>query len=161
MEYKKEKIFWTARKHAKDVVCIPWDEREDYYSFVKKNIAFGYHQVSITSEIMLRLISRFLELGNWKIDKIEMMEDDAEINAILDHLIDATKNNSASVLNLYEYIRSFTEDSSIEIKRIYLSGRDNNGTLNTIFVQVNGIVGICNSEEKVNSIICSILREYI
>ena len=89
------------------------------------------------------------------------MEDDAEINAILDHLIDATKNNSASVLNLYEYIRSFTEDSSIEIKRIYLSGRDNNGTLNTIFVQVNGIVGICNSEEKVNSIICSILREYI
>ena len=39
MKYKKEKIFWVARGPSKEVIFESWDEEEEYYSFVKRNLA--------------------------------------------------------------------------------------------------------------------------
>lgn len=161
MKYNKNKIFWIARNTSKDVICIPWDEKEEYYSFIKRKITDGYHQLSVTSEIMLDIISTFMRLGTWKVDNIEMMEDDRELNNILDGLIDSVKSNANKILDLYEYLSSITKDSSIEVKRIYLSSRGENGELSAIFIQVNGIVGTYNCSDKVNTMICQVMREYI
>ena len=161
MKYNKNKIFWIARNTSKDVICIPWDEKEEYYSFIKREITDGYHQLSVTSEIMLDIISTFMRLGTWKVDNIEMMEDDSELNNILEGLIDSVKSNANKILDLYEYLSSITKDSSIEVKRIYLSSRDENGELSAIFIQVNGIVGTYNCSDKVNNMICQVMREYI
>ncbi len=161
MKYNKNKIFWIARNTSKDVICIPWDEKEEYYSFIKRKITDGYHQLSVTSEIMLDIISTFMRLGTWNVDNIEMMEDDRELNNILDGLIDSVKSNANKILDLYEYLSSITKDSSIEVKRIYLSSRGENGELSAIFIQVNGIVGTYNCSDKVNTMICQVMREYI
>ncbi len=161
MKYNKNKIFWIARNTSKDVICIPWDEKEEYYSFIKREITDGYHQLSVTSEIMLDIISTFMRLGTWKVDNIEMMEDDRELNNILEGLIDSVKSNANKILDLYEYLSSITKDSSIEVKRIYLSSRGENGELSAIFIQVNGIVGTYNCPDKVNTMICQVMREYI
>lgn len=161
MKYNKNKIFWIARNTSKDVICIPWDEKEEYYSFIKREITDGYHQLSVTSEIMLDIISTFMRLGTWKVDNIEMMEDDRELNSILEGLIDSVKSNANKILDLYEYLSSITKDSSIEVKRIYLSSRGENGELSAIFIQVNGIVGTYNCSDKVNTMICQVMREYI
>ncbi len=161
MKYNKNKIFWIARNTSKDVICIPWDEKEEYYSFIKREITDGYHQLSVTSEIMLDIISTFMRLGTWKVDNIEMMEDDRELNNILEGLIDSVKSNANKILDLYEYLSSITKDSSIEVKRIYLSSRGENGELSAIFIQVNGIVGTYNCSDKVNTMICQVMREYI
>ena len=161
MKYNKNKIFWIARNTSKDVICIPWDEKEEYYSFIKREITDGYHQLSVTSEIMLDIISTFMRLGTWKVDNIEMMEDDKELNNILEGLIDSVKSNANKILDLYKYLSSITKDSSIEVKRIYLSSRDENGELSAIFIQVNGIVGTYNCSDKVNTMVCQVMREYI
>ena len=161
MKYNKNKIFWIARNTSKDVICIPWDEKEEYYSFIKREITDGYHQLSVTSEIMLDIISTFMRLGTWKVDNIEMMEDDRELNNILEGLIDSVKSNANKILDLYEYLSSITKDSSIEVKRIYLSSRGENGELSAIFIQINGIVGTYNCSDKVNTMVCQVMREYI
>ena len=161
MKYNKNKIFWIARNTSKDVICIPWDEKEEYYSFIKREITDGYHQLSVTSEIMLDIISTFMRLGTWKVDNIEMMEDDKELNNILEGLIDSVKSNANKILDLYKYLSSITKDSSIEVKRIYLSSRGENGELSAIFIQINGIVGTYNCSDKVNTMVCQVMREYI
>ena len=161
MKYNKNKIFWIARNTSKDVICIPWDEKEEYYSFIKREITDGYHQLSVTSEIMLDIISTFMRLGTWKVDNIEMMEDDKELNNKLEGLIDSVKSNANKILDLYKYLSSITKDSSIEVKRIYLSSRGENGELSAIFIQINGIVGTYNCSDKVNTMVCQVMREYI
>ena len=161
MKYIKEKLFWHARDTSKDVVCVFWDEKEEYYSFVKRELDSGCHQISITSEIMLKIISTFLQSGPWIIDKIEMMEDDDDLSFSLDKLIESCRRNPRIILSLIEYLRSIIEDSSIEIKRIYLSERDEKGTLKSVFIQVNGIIGIYNGIDEINSMLCTIMREYI
>ena len=161
MKYNKNKIFWIARNTSKDVICIPWDEKEEYYSFIKREITDGYHQLSVTSEIMLDIISTFMRLGTWKVDNIEMMEDDRELNNILEGLIDSVKSNANKILDLYKYLSSITKDSSIEVKRIYLSSRGENGELSAIFIQINGIVGTYNCSDKVNTMVCQVMRKYI
>ena len=161
MKYNENKIFWIARNTSKDVICIPLDEKEEYYSFIKREITDGYHQLSVTSEIMLDIISTFTRLGDWKVDNIEMMEGDRELNNILEGLIDSGKSNAKNILDLYEYLSSITKDSSIAIKRIYLSSRGKNGELSAIFIQVNGIVGTYNCSDKVNTMVCQVMKEYI
>lgn len=161
MKYLKEKIFWVAKNTSKEVICVPWNEKEEYYSFVKKELALGYHQLSITSEIMLKIISSFLETGYWAIDEIVMMEEDDDLSSSLEVMIESCKKNPGKILSLFNYLRSIIDDSSIEVKRIYLSGRDINGTLRKVFVQVNGIIGVYNSVDEINSRLCAIMREYI
>lgn len=161
MKYKKEKIFWVARGPSKEVIFESWDEEEEYYSFVKRNLASGYHQLSVPSEIMLKIISSFLESGTWGIDKIEMMEDDSELNASLETIISSIDTNPGKIISLFEYLNTITEDSSIEVKRIYLSGRDEHGTLRRVFIQVNGIIGVYNAVNEIHTKLSAIMREYI
>lgn len=162
MKYLKEKIFWIARNASKDIIFVSWDEKEEeYYSFVKKALASGYHQLSITSEIMLRVISGLLESENWNIDKIEMMEEDDDLCSTLESIIESSRKNPGKILFLFEYLRSIIEDSSIEVKRVYLSSRDDDGLLKSVYIQVNGIVGVYNAVDEINSKLCTIMREYI
>ena len=161
MRYNKEKIFWIARGTSKDVVYVSWDEKEEYYSFIKRNITSGYHQISITSEMMLKIIAALLDSSKWKIERIEMMEDDEDIISCLKNMIDETRVNPCRILKLFNYLGTIIEDSSIEVKRIYLSGRDENGNLQGMFVQVNGIIGIYNAENEVHNQMSMIIREYM
>lgn len=161
MKYKKEKIFWVARGPSKEVIFESWDEKEEYYSFVKRNLASGYHQLSVPSEIMLEIISSFLESGTWGIDKIEMMEDDSELNSSLETIISSIETNPGKILSLFEYLNTIIEDSSIEVKRIYLSGRDEHGILRRVFIQVNGIIGVYNAVNEIHTKLSAIMREYI
>ena len=88
-------------------------------------------------------------------------EDDDDLSFSLDKLIESCRRNPRIILSLIEYLRSIIEDSSIEIKRIYLSERDEKGTLKSVFIQVNGIIGIYNGIDEINSMLCTIMREYI
>ena len=162
MKYNKEKLFWIARNASKDVVCIPWDEqKEEYYTFVKREVSSGYHQLSITSEIMLKIISTFILLGNWSVDKIEMMEEDYELCRVLDNLIEKSQSHPETIISLSDYIRTIVEESSIEIKRVYLSGRGKDNKLYAFFIQVNGIIGVYNKNDLMIGKIREIIREYI
>lgn len=162
MKYNKGKLYWVARYASKNVVCVPWDEqKEEYYTFVKREVASGCHQISITSEIMLKVIKQFVLLGNWSVDKIEMMEEDYELNEILNNLIENSHSCPKKIIELLDYIQTIVEESSIEIKRVYLSGRDNGNKLSAFFIQVNGIIGVYNNNDQVINILRHVIKEYI
>lgn len=80
---------------------------------------------------MLKIISSFLETECWAIHEIVMMEED-DLSSSLKVMIESGKKNPGTILSLFNYLRSIIDDSSIEVKRIYLSGRDNNGTLRKV-----------------------------
>lgn len=160
MKYQKEKLFWIARNASKDVACITWDEKIEYYSFVKSVLKDGYHQISVASELMLQIISDFCGEENWKIDKIEMMEEDFDLRNQLEDLIVKCKANPATILKITQYLEDIVEESSIEIKRVYFSRRDQENKLSSFYIQVNGIVGV-SQPKVINDKLCACIREYI
>lgn len=160
LKYQKEKLFWIARNASKDVVCITWDEKIEYYSFVKSVLKDGYHQISVASELMLQIISDFCGEENWKIDKIEMMEEDFDLRNQLEDLIVKCKANPATILKITQYLEDIVEESSIEIKRVYFSRRDQENKLSSFYIQVNGIVGV-SQPKVINDKLCACIREYI
>ena len=71
MKLEKYKLFWKSEKENKKVVkLLGWnEEKQDYYTFVKECVDRGYHQISITGEIMLAIIEKLATNININIGK--------------------------------------------------------------------------------------------
>ena len=135
-------IGWTGR-----LLCVCQTE---YCLLVSSDIDYTWNYAALDT-------SSF-ESGNWNIDRIDMMEEDAEVNSSLVRLIESAKESPVKALSLYEYLRSLASHSCIACKRIYFASKDRS---ETIFIQANGIIGTCHPETEVNSVFCQIIREYI
>lgn len=141
MKYSKEKLFWKIEAKEKCFFLEEYDETKDCYSFVKDMIDKKCHQIAITSDIMLDYIERIASIGNIYVDKIEMMEEDDELIQTIGELVSRCSSNRGNFVELVKRLRYLDEESSVDIKRVYLH-EEKEGKQILGYIQVNGVVGI-------------------
>lgn len=161
MRYRKAKFFWKKNNSSKTISCIDYNDGMEYYSFIKDCHNQGYRQIIITSELMIEIITRFALEKNLLVFKIELAEDDSELAEEIDSLIEHTEKNSIYFNRLIDELKFLSEKSSIDIQRVYMKGRNNEGSIINLFLQSNGLIGInTDSFDNVSNDIKSIIEEY-
>ncbi len=162
MRYKKAKFFWKKNNLSKIVSCLEYDDKIEYYSFIKTCYAKEYRQIIITSELMIEIIKYFAINKNLLVYEIELVEDDNELKEELELLIANTRKNGFFFQQLIEKLNFLAEQSSIDIQRIYIKGRDTENNAVNFFIQSNGIIGINNeSFESISNDVRKIIKEYL
>ena len=141
MALKKAKLFWKRGDCVKKIIAVPYDDKIDYYTFVKENHDSGFRQVIVTSEAMIWLIQKII-IGKFRISEIEMAEDDDDLNQEISALLNLVKQNPVFLTELVSKLEFLAEKSSIEIQRIGFLGRTENGIAVQGFIQSNGLLGV-------------------
>lgn len=142
MLYKKAKFFWKTHNCSKEIFCMPYDENMEYYAFLKQYYNEGYRQIIITSEIMIEIIKHFVLEKGISVYNIEFMEDDSDLVEEIESLIDRFLEDKVFFVRLLEKLNFLAEKSSIDIKRVFFKGRNNEGIAINFYMQSNGIIGI-------------------
>lgn len=162
MTYWKGKLFWKIAENKKKISIIEWEEKnQEYYAFIRQKIEDGYHQISITAEMMLDLITIIAQNNEIYVNQIEMMEEDTEVEDELNTLVENCKRNRGILLNLIERLRYLADESSIEIKRIYFVEKNKENETKIIFLQVNGIIGLSMKGSKLEEILINYVKGYL
>lgn len=160
MRYCKEKLFWKIEEDVKKVFFADYDDNQEYYSFIKKMKEEKCHQITITSDIMLSYIEEIASINDISIEMIEMMEEDDELTQEIEVLVAKCKNNRGAIIELIKKLKHLDEESSVEIKRIYL--RETNVEKNVLgYIQVNGIVGISGKNSRIIDALLHCVKEYL
>lgn len=140
MRYKTGKMFYEK---SGSMSCVPYDSTTiEYYTFLRDCRNNGLHQVIVTSEMMVDLIESEYAKHDRKLIKIEFMEEDSETEQFVCDLIKAVNNNPYQLPALLDYLRQIAEESSVEIKSIYIKGSYAGEIADNYFVQSNGIIGV-------------------
>ncbi len=144
MVFKKAKLFRIKENMKECIRSIPYDDTVEYYTFLKECRAKGYRQVIVTSEIMLQVIRKACLENNYTIYKIEFAVEDSELEVEVQKLIQRTIKNPAYFCDLVEKIKFLLEQSSIDLRRVYIKGAYEGSYTPVFFLQSNGILGINN-----------------
>lgn len=143
MQYEKAKFFFDDKKG--NVHCIPYNDKINYYSFIKRYREEGYNQLIITSQIMISLIQFLVHEKNLIVYEVEFMEENIELDEKIKILLSKLKADLSLLPYFLDELRFLEDKSSIEIKRLSFKGRDEVGSAINLYIQVNGIIAI-NSE---------------
>lgn len=161
MKQIKQKLFWKSVQDYKNICAISWDESElDYYAFIKKIVDEGFHQVAVNAEMMVGLISLIAQNSNWSISQIDMMEDDEELDEVLQTLIKRTQSNRGTYITLINTLNHLVEESSLEIKRIYIESKLND-IYEDMFIQINGLCGGSDIGTELERKVITYIEEYM
>lgn len=120
MTFKKAKLFRFKKDQNERITCISYDDNEEYYSFLREYRSKGYRQVIITTEIMIKIIETSVLNDNLFVYKIELAEEDEELEKEIDQLLTKTQHNSSYFALLLEKIQFLSERSSIDLFRVYV-----------------------------------------
>lgn len=145
MKHKLGKFFWEFENDNRKLRIFDYDPAKDcdYYGYVKHYHQFGYHQLILTSDLILDLVSYYFLEKHLSISKIEFLEDDLNLNNRIQSLIESCKSDRAYFAELIKELNFISEESSIDIKRVSLINRINQTEKpKSLFFQVNGIIGI-------------------
>lgn len=140
MALEKAKLFWKPGDQARKIIAIPYDDRVEYYSFVKEHHDAGLRQIIVTSEAMIQFIQKIV-IARIRISEIEMAEDEDEFGEQVRILLDRIETNPACLSELVSLLGFLAEKSSIEIQRVSFMGRTEDGIAVEGFVQSNGVIG--------------------
>ena len=162
MKLEKGKLFRNSTATFKRVCSRKWEESTtEYYSFIKSCKNEGYRQIIISSEIFIKLIEYFVVRLGFSIVKIEFMEEDNEFLENIDILISNMEKDRAFYSKLQDQLKSISEKSSVEIKRVTFKRR-NNLLAERCFMQSNGVIGINQeSYDAISEQICTCVEECI
>jgi hypothetical protein len=139
--FKKAKLFWKKENMIECICSVPYDETVEYYTFLRNCKEKGYRQVIVTSEIMLQIIRKACLEKSYIVYKIEFAEEDLDLEQDIQDLIQITAKNSAYFGDLVEKIKIFSEQSSIDLRRVYIKGAYEGSNTPRFFLQSNGILG--------------------
>lgn len=137
----KAKLFWKIGDQTKEVIAIPYNDNMEYYAFVKESHDADYRQIIVTSEAMIHLIQQII-IDRFRVSKIEMTEDDDELNGEIDNLLNCIGQNPAYLPELMSLLSFLAERSSIEIQRVDFQGRTLDDIAVMGFIQSNGLLGV-------------------
>ena len=161
MKQIKQKLFWKSIQDYKNICAISWDESElDYYAFIKNIVDEGFHQVAVNAEMMVGLISLIAQNSNWSISQIDMMEDDEELDEELQTLIKRTQSNRGTYITLINTLNHLVEESSLEIKRIYIESKLND-VYEDMFIQINALCGVSDIGTELERKVITYIEEYM
>lgn len=154
MIYQKAKLFWKVQNQQKKVFCIPFDDKSDYYTFLKEYHTNGYKQIILTSEFISYLMEYFAIEKKILVYKIEFMEEDTDLSEEINRLLYLVSVEKIYFSKLMEHIRFLSEKSSIDIKRAYFKGRNIKKDAVNFYLQANGIIGVDRGNyEEISNII--------
>ena len=140
MALEKAKLFWELGNQPRKIIPIPYDDRMDYYMFVKEHHDAGFRQVIVTSGVMIQLIQKIVIRG-FRISRIEMVDDD-ELEQQVRVLLDRIYKKPACLSELISLLSFLSGKSSIAIQRISIRGRTEAGIAIKGFIQSNGLLGM-------------------
>ncbi len=158
----KKKIFWKKHDDKKSIFALTWDEKEEILSFIEKCSDEGYHQVAVTSDMMIDIITQIAPAADWDLYKIEMMEDFEEDEDEIAYLVDESRRNKTMTVELVKTLQDIQEESSIGIKRIYFQNKaSNGGAYTSLFIQTNGLLGLSGAIEPAESLLLNYFDWYL
>ncbi len=140
MVLEKAKLFWKPGDQVRKIIAIPYNDRMEYYSFVKERHEAGFRQIIVTSKVMIQLVQKIV-IDRFRISEIEMAEDEDEFSEQVGILLDRIETNPAYLSDLVSLLGFLAEKSSIEIQRVGFMGRTEDGIAVEGFVQSNGVIG--------------------
>ena len=140
MALEKAKLFWKPGNQARKIVAVPYDDRMEYYPFVKERHDAGFRQIIVTSETMIQLIQKMV-IARFRISEIELAENEDEFGEQVGILLNRIETNPARLSELVSLLDFLAEKSSIEIQRVAFMGRREDGVAVEGFVQSNGVIG--------------------
>ena len=140
MALEKAKLFWKPGNQARKIVAVPYDDRMEYYPFVKERHDAGFRQIIVTSETMIQLIQKMV-IARFRISEIELAENEDEFGEQVGILLNRIETNPARLSELVSLLDFLAEKSSIEIQRVAFMGRTEDGVAVEGFVQSNGVIG--------------------
>ncbi len=124
---------------------------------LKRQFDAGYRQIIVSSEAMIELIKDFVLEQGLKVYRIEFAEDDSSLSDDIDNLLNEITVRPVLFSTLIEKLRFLAETSSIDISRIYISGRSKDGKAIDLYIQSNGIVAANDAADyilsKINTLI--------
>ena len=142
MVSKKAKLFWKNENDREIINSVFYDDSVEYYTFLRKCKSEGYRQVIVTTEIMIQLLRVSVIKKGFVIYKIEFAEEDCELENEIKNLLRNIENNPACFGDLINKIKFLSEQSSIDIRRVYIKGKYNGKFTPNFYIQSNGILGI-------------------
>ena len=140
MALENAKLFWKPGNQARKIVAVPYDDRMEYYPFVKERHDAGFRQIIVTSETMIQLIQKMV-IARFRISEIELAENEDEFGEQVGILLNRIETNPARLSELVSLLDFLAEKSSIEIQRVAFMGRTEDGVAVEGFVQSNGVIG--------------------
>ena len=140
MALEKANLFWKPGNQARKIVAVPYDDRMEYYPFVKERHDAGFRQIIVTSETMIQLIQKMV-IARFRISEIELAENEDEFGEQVGILLNRIETNPARLSELVSLLDFLAEKSSIEIQRVAFMGRTEDGVAVEGFVQSNGVIG--------------------
>jgi len=158
VKHKLGKFFWEYKGENRILKTFDYDPTKniEYYEYVKQYHQSGYHQLILTSDLILNLVSYYFLERHLSISKIEFLEDDNALNEKIGILIKNCQIDRGYFAELINELNFISEETSIDIKRVNLINQfDNKKPPKSLFFQVNGIVGVDteNYQEELKSII--------
>lgn len=146
MKHTMSKLFGKYENGKTIVASFVYDDsKTDYYTFVKVCRGKGYHQIILTSDIILSMLSFYFINKKMNISEIKFFEDDENIQDEIDVLLAECKQDRAFFSKLKEELSFLFDNESIEIKSIEMIGNYNykgEDMPKSIFFKANGIIGI-------------------
>lgn len=162
MVFKKAKLFWKKENDKEVINSVFYDDTTEYYTFLRKCKSEGYRQVIVTTEIMIELLRLAVLEKELVIYKIEFAEEDCELENEIKTLLRNIEKNPAYFGDLLDKIKFLSEQSSIDIRNIYIKGKYNGETVPNFYVQSNGIFGV-NAEffDNLSNEISTLVERYL
>ncbi|MGL5676601.1 MAG: hypothetical protein ACRDDX_09310 [Cellulosilyticaceae bacterium] len=144
MKYIYGKIF--LHSETKELKYFVYDSaKDDYYTFVKSICAQGYKQVIITSNMMITILKEYFFSRSFKINKVQFMIEDTELSNETKQILSKVHEDRAYINVLLEKITFLSEEETIDIRKLDVSGRNTEKEAIGVSVQVNGIIGIATN----------------
>lgn len=143
MIFSKAKLFRKTEVSQEMICAVEYDDNMEYYTFLRNARTEGYRQIIVTSEVMIQLIRMACMDKGYSVYKIEFAEEDLDLEQEMNFLIQKASVNSACLADLIDKIKFLAEQSSIDIRKIYIKGAYNGAAFApNFFVQSNGIIGV-------------------
>lgn len=142
------------------VCCLRYDIAKNYYVFIQKMQDKGFKQCIVTSDIMIKIIQKFILKGNIEITSIEFMVEDSELEDEIKTVLELLKQNAGYWDCLKQKLQFLSQNDSVEVKKVNFRSLKGTGALFSI--QVNGVLIISESEfDNISGIVSKIVEECI
>lgn len=140
---------------------MPYDDKVEYYSYLKELLDAGYRRIIVTSEAMIQLIQKIV-LKGFRVSEIVLMDDEDDVHDQIHVLLERINSNPAYLAELVSLLDMLAEKSSIGIQRVVFMGRGEDRTSVEGFVQSNGLIGANGSiSDKVFCAVGETVGEYV
>ena len=116
MNCKYGKLF--KKLSTNTIACFEYDMKTNYYAFIQEMHKSGFTQCIVTSDIMIKIMQKFILEGNTEIISIEFMVDDEELKDDINVILNLMKKNAGYWSILKQKLEFLSQDDCIEIKII-------------------------------------------